>query len=256
LAARDTTGGSSVKRVLILGATSAIAEQTARLFAARGDQLMLVARNPQRLKIISDDLQVRGARDVDYLVADLSDTTTHARLLHDATTRLNGLDLILFAYGSLGDQKACEQDFSDTLQELKTNYLSVLSLLTLIANQFEQQGHGCIVVISSVAGDRGRQSNYVYGSAKGALSIFLQGLRNRLYKSNVQVVTIKPGFVDSPMTREFKKGRLWAKPAAIARGIIKAIDKQKDVVYLPFFWRYIMFIIKLIPEKLFKRLSL
>ena len=245
-----------MKRVLILGATSAIAEHTARLFAARGDQLVLVARNAQRLKTISDDLRVRGARDVDYLVADLSDTTTHARLLHDATTRLDGLDLTLFAYGTLGDQRACEQDFSETIREFKTNCLSVLSLLTLVANQFEQQGSGCIAVISSVAGDRGRQSNYVYGSAKGALSIFLQGLRNRLYKSQVHVVTIKPGFVDSPMTKDFKKGLLWVKPAVIAQGIIKAIDKQRDVVYLPFFWRYIMLIIKLIPEKLFKRLSL
>ena len=245
-----------MKRVLILGATSAIAEHTARLFAARGDQLVLVARNAQRLKTISDDLRVRGARDVDYLVADLSDTTTHARLLHDATTRLDGLDLTLFAYGTLGHQRACEQDFSETIREFKTNCLSVLSLLTLVANQFEQQGSGCLAVISSVAGDRGRQSNYVYGSAKGALSIFLQGLRNRLYKSQVHVVTIKPGFVDSPMTKDFKKGLLWVKPAMIAQGIIKAIDKQRDVVYLPFFWRYIMLIIKLMPEKLFKRLSL
>ena len=245
-----------MKRVLILGASSAIAEQTARLFAVRGDQLLLVARNLQRLKTISDDLRVRGAKEVDYLEADLSDVTSHASLLHDATTRLNGLDLILLAYGTLGDQKTCEQDFSETLKEFKTNCLSVFSLLTLVANQFEQQGHGCIVVISSVAGDRGRQSNYVYGAAKGALSIFLQGLRNRLYKSGVQVITIKPGFVDSPMTKDFKKGLLWVKPEAISRGIIKAIDKKRDVVYLPFFWRYIMLIIKLIPEKLFKRLSL
>lgn len=245
-----------MKRVLILGATSAIAEHTARLFAERGDQLMLVARNAQRLKTISDDLQVRGARDCDYQVADFSDTSTHADLLRNATTRLGGLDIILLAYGTLGDQKACEQDFAIALQELQTNCLSVLSLLTLVANQFEQQGHGCIAVISSVAGDRGRQSNYVYGTAKGALTIFLQGLRNRLSKANVQVLTIKPGFVDSPMTKEFKKGLLWVKPAAIAQGIVKAIEKRKDVVYLPFFWRYIMLIIKLIPEKLFKRLSL
>jgi decaprenylphospho-beta-D-erythro-pentofuranosid-2-ulose 2-reductase len=245
-----------VRRILILGASSAIAEHTARLFAARGEQLVLVARNAQRLKTISDDLRVRGAKDVDYLVADLADTTTHARLLHDATNRLNGLDLILVAYGTLGDQKAGELDYAETLKEFKTNCLSVLSLLTLVANQFEQQGSGCIVVISSVAGDRGRQSNYIYGSAKGALSIFLQGLRNRLYKSKVQVITVKPGFVDSPMTRNFNKGLLWVKPAAIAQGIVAAVEKQKDVVYLPFFWRYIMLIIKLIPEKLFKRLSL
>jgi len=142
------------------------------------------------------------------------------------------------------------------LQELQTNCLSVLSLLTRLANQLEQQGHGCLAVISSVAGDRGRQSNYIYGTAKGALTIFLQGLRNRLGKTGVQVLTIKPGFVDSPMTRDFNKGLLWVKPAKIAEGILKAIDKRKEVVYLPFFWRYIMLIIRLIPEKVFKRLSL
>jgi decaprenylphospho-beta-D-erythro-pentofuranosid-2-ulose 2-reductase len=245
-----------MKRVLILGASSAIAEHTARLFAARGDRLMLVARNAQRLKTISDDLQVRGAKTCDFQVADLSDTRIHADLLRDITTRMDGLDIILIAYGTLGDQKACEQAFATTLQELQINCLSVISLLTLAANQFEQQGHGCLAVISSVAGDRGRQSNYVYGTAKGALSIFLQGLRNRLSRSGVQVLTIKPGFVDSPMTKDFNKGLLWVKPVVIAQGIVKAIDKQKDVVYLPFFWRYIMLIIKFIPEKIFKRLSL
>jgi decaprenylphospho-beta-D-erythro-pentofuranosid-2-ulose 2-reductase len=126
----------------------------------------------------------------------------------------------------------------------------------LLAKQLEQQGHGCIAVISSVAGDRGRQSNYVYGTAKGALSIFLQGLRNRLGKTGVQVLTIKPGFVDSPMTKDFDKGLLWVKPAMIAQGILRAIEKKKEVVYLPFFWRYIMLIIKMIPEKIFKRLTL
>jgi len=142
------------------------------------------------------------------------------------------------------------------MMELQTNFTTVVSLLTLLANLFERQGRGSIAVISSVAGDRGRQSNYVYGAAKGALTIYLQGLRNRLAKANVHVLTIKPGFVDTPMTRDFKKGLLWVGPDVIARGIVKAIDKRKDVAYLPFFWRYIMFIIKIIPERIFKRLSL
>lgn len=245
-----------MKRVLILGATSAIAEHSARLFAARGDQLLLVARNAQRLKTISDDLRVRGACDCDYKVADLADSAGHTALLREATAQMGGLDVVLIAYGTLGDQKAGEQDFAVVMQELQTNCLSALSLLTLLANQLEQQGHGCLAVISSVAGDRGRQSNYIYGTAKGALTIYLQGLRNRLGKTGVQVLTIKPGFVDSPMTRDFNKGLLWVKPAKIAEGILKAIDKNKEVVYLPFFWRYIMLVIKLIPEKLFKRLSL
>lgn len=245
-----------MKRVLILGATSAIAEHTARLFAARGDQLLLVARNAQRLKTISDDLSVRGARDCDYRVADLADSSGHVELLREAAAQLGGLDVVLIAYGTLGDQKAGEQDFADAMREIRTNCLSVLSLCTLLANQLEQQGHGCLAVITSVAGDRGRQSNYIYGTAKGALTIFLQGLRNRLGKTGVQVLTIKPGFVDSPMTRGFDKGLLWVKPAKIAEGILRAIDKKRDVVYLPFFWRYVMIIIRLIPEKIFKRMSL
>lgn len=245
-----------MKRIMILGATSAIAEHTARLFAQRGDMLFLVARNAQRLKTICDDLRVRGAKDCDYRVADLADNATHAQLLKEGTAKLGGVDIVLIAYGTLGDQKACEQNFELTMHELQINCLSVLALSTLIGNQFELQGHGTLSVISSVAGDRGRQSNYIYGTAKGAVNIFLQGLRNRLSRSGVHVLTIKPGFVDTPMTRDFDKGLLWAKPNVVARGIVRAIDKKKDVVYLPFFWRFIMLIIKLIPERIFKKLSL
>ena len=143
-----------------------------------------------------------------------------------------------------------------TLREIDNNGLSVIALCTLLGNRFEAQGSGSIAVISSVAGDRGRQSNYVYGAAKGMVTRFLQGLRNRLAKENVQVLTIKPGFVDTPMTAAFKKGALWAQPADVARGILAAIDKGKDEVYLPGFWRLIMLVIRHIPEFIFKKLSL
>lgn len=245
-----------MKKILILGATSAIAKATARLFAARGDNLFLVARDAHPLVSLAQDLKVRGAAKVLTHSVDLTDQSQHQQLLKQVTTEMDGLDIVLVAYGTLGDQKACEQDFTTTLLELEINCLSVLSLLTHLANQFEQQQSGSIAVISSPAGDRGRQSNYVYGTAKGALSIFMQGLRNRLNKHNVHVLTIKPGFVDTPMTKEFKKGLLWVKPETIAKGIVRAIDKKREVVYLPFFWRFIMLIIKSIPEKIFKRLSL
>ena len=245
-----------MKNILILGATSAIAEETARIFANRGDTLCLVARDESKLESIQRDLEVRGARQVSTLCFDLNDTHRHQQLLTDAISALGKIDIVLLAYGTLGDQEKCEQDFTVTMQELQTNCLSVLSLLTLLANELEKQKSGCIAAISSPAGDRGRQSNYVYGSAKGALSVFLQGMRNRLFKAGVQVITIKPGFVDTPMTRHFKKGLLWVSPSVIALGIVRAIDRKKDIVYLPFFWRYIMLIIKLIPERLFKRLSL
>jgi short-subunit dehydrogenase len=139
---------------------------------------------------------------------------------------------------------------------LQTNGTSVIALLTLLANRFEAQGHGTLAVIGSVAGDRGRQSNYVYGTAKGMLAIFLQGLRNRLHRRGVNVLTIKPGFVDTPMTAGFEKGPLWASPEQVASRIIVAIDKGWDVVYAPAFWRLIMLVITTIPERVFKRLSL
>ena len=143
------------------------------------------------------------------------------------------------------------------MREIETNALSLISLATLAANRFEAEKRGVIAAIASVAGDRGRASNYVYGAAKGMVAIFLSGLRNRLARSGVAVVTIKPAFVDTPMTASFeKKGLLWAKPDAVAAGIVRAIDRRADVVYLPGFWRLIMLVIRHIPEAAFKRLSL
>ena len=245
-----------MKKVMIVGATSAIAGATARIFAADGARILLVARNHERLITLAEDLKICGADIVDVFVLDVNEIEKHDELLTYADKALGGLDIVLIAYGTLSDQQACEQSVSKTLQELNTNGISTIALLTLIANRFEEQGYGCIAAISSVAGDRGRQSNYVYGTAKAALSTFLQGLRNRLYKSGVKVLTIKPGFVDTPMTASFDKGFLWSQPETIARGIVRAIEKKSDIVYLPFFWKGIMIIIKSIPERFFKRLSL
>ena len=245
-----------MSNILILGATSAIAKHTTRLFAADEHSLYLVARNEEKLKSMKQDMLVRGASSVDYESLDLSDETSHSNLINRATETMGSVDTVLVAYGTLGDQKKCEESYENTLKELQVNCLSVISLLTQLANQLEQQGSGSIAVISSPSGDRGRQSNYIYGTAKGALSIFLQGLRNRLAKSKVHVLTIKPGFVDTPMTKDFKKGLLWVGPEVISKGIYNAIKKKREVAYLPFFWRYIMIIIKSIPEKLFKYLSL
>ena len=245
-----------MQKILIIGATSAIAEACAKRFAAQGHSLYLLARNSSKLESLTQDLRVRGATAVHCASFEANALETHQTLLEQVKTELNGLDRVLIAHGTLSDQQACEQSVELTLQELQTNALSVIALLTLLANHFEQQRHGSIAVIGSVAGDRGRQSNYIYGTAKGALGIFLQGLRNRLHKSGVQVLTIKPGFVDTPMTAAFPKGPLWATPEKVAQDIDKAIEKNKDVLYTPGFWLLIMLIIKSIPEKLFKRLSL
>ena len=245
-----------MKKILIIGATSAIAEHCARLWAARGDALYLVARNQEKLEIIQKDLTVRGAAKVATYAMDVNDYDSHTKMLDEAGKSLDGLDTILIAHGTLSNQKACEQDVEITIQEINTNALSTISLLTHIANRFETKKNGTIAVISSVAGDRGRASNYVYGSAKAMVTAFTSGLRQRLYKSNVAVVTIKPGFVDTPMTSEFKKGLLWAKPPKVATAILKAIDQRKSEVYVPAFWWGIALIIKSMPARCFDRIKL
>ncbi len=245
-----------MRKTLIIGATSAIAQATARLLAEAGDSLFLAARNADRLAAMAGDLELRGASAVHTAALDVLAYGQHKPLIDKAIETLGGLDLVLIAHGTLADQQACEQSFELTLEEFEINALSTISLLTHLANVMEQQGQGMIAVISSVAGDRGRQSNYVYGSAKGAVTVFLQGLRNRLHKSGVHVLTIKPGFVDTPMTAEFTKGRLWKPPEAVAASILNAIDKRKDIAFTPWFWRYILLVIRSIPERIFKRLSL
>jgi decaprenylphospho-beta-D-erythro-pentofuranosid-2-ulose 2-reductase len=245
-----------MRKVLIVGATSAIAEAVARLFAAQGDLLYLAGLRAEALEAIATDLRVRGAARVQTEVMDANAIERHAALLDNADAALGGLDTVLVAHGTLSDQAACQQSVALTFQELHTNALSVIALLTLVANRFEAQRSGMIAVISSVAGDRGRQSNYVYGTAKAAVSTFLSGLRQRLHQSGVQVLTIKPGFVDTPMTREFPKGLLWAKPERVARDIVRAMEKGKNVIYTPGFWLLIMRFIKAIPEMLFVKIQL
>jgi hypothetical protein len=166
------------------------------------------------------------------------------------------IDILLIAYGTLPDQAECIANIELTQAEINLNYLSVVSILTGISQLMLKQGSGTIAVISSVAGDRGRKSNYIYGSAKGGLTIFLQGLRNALSEKGVHVLTIKPGFVDTPMTADFKKGLLWVKPEKVANDIVKAVNAKKDVMYSPWFWRWIMLIIKMIPERIFKKMNL
>ena len=245
-----------MRRILIVGATSAIAEATARLFAASGDALFLTARNRERLAAIAVDLRIRGAQ-VEIYGLDINRLDEHETMLNEAVRRLGGLDTALIAHGTSPDQANCQQSISTTLEAFQANALSTIAILTSLANRFEQQRQGVIIVISSVAGDRGRQSNYVYGAAKAAVSTFLQGLRNRLHPAGVQVLTVKPGFVDTPMTAHIaSKGLLWAQPKTVAQGIFRAVEQRRDIVYLPWFWRWIMLAIRLIPESLFKRLKL
>ena len=241
-----------MRRVLVLGATSAIAQETARIFAARGDALHLIARNASRLAAVADDLRARGAAAVTTAVHDLD--LDSGQLVADAAAALGGIEIVLLAQGVLGDPAEYDQSAEAAARVLQTNLVGPVALLTRIAPLLKEGA--CIAAISSVAGDRGRASNGVYGASKAGLDAFLSALRNRLFKRGVRVVTIKPGFVDTPMTAQVPKNALFASPAAVARGIVRAVDGTADVVYLPFFWRFIMLVIRALPERIFKRLSL
>lgn len=242
-------------KILIVGASSAIAHETAKCFAQDGAELFLVGRTASKLATVADDLQARGAQRVETYLLDVSDLTRHQQMFEQALSTLGSLDMLLIAHGTLGDQRKCELSVEETLRELTNNFTSVVSLLTISANYFEQQKRGCIAVISSVAGDRGRKSNYVYGTAKAGVSTFLQGLRNRLASAGVTVLTVKPGFVDTPMTAGIKKGPLFASSRVVGRGVYQAMLKGKDVVYLPWFWLPIILVLKSIPEGIYKKLS-
>lgn len=238
-------------KIAIIGASSALAHETAKLFARDGAELFLVGRTAAKLAAVASDLKVRGAQRVETYLLDLSDLSRHQELLDHILVTLGELDILLIAHGTLGDQRKCEQCVEETLKEFHNNCTSIISLLTISANYFAQRRRGCIAVISSVAGDRGRRSNYVYGTAKAALTAFLQGLRSRLSSSGVTVLTVKPGLVATPMIAHKRKSLLTANAQLVGRDIYVAILRKKDVLYTPWFWRPIMFFVKIIPEGLF-----
>lgn len=243
-------------RVLIIGATSAIAGETARAYACRGARLFLVGRDEARLAALRDDLRVRGAAQVETGLLDVSQISRHQEVIEAALASLGELDVALIAHGTLPDQARCQERVGDTLDAMQINFTSTVAMLTSLANYFEARGKGCIAVITSVAGDRGRQSNYVYGAAKGGIDRFLQGLRQRLFRSGVAVITIKPGFVDTPMTAGVKKNLLFTDAQRVGSSLHRAIERRRNVVYIPWFWRPIMAVVKCLPEGVFKRLQL
>jgi decaprenylphospho-beta-D-erythro-pentofuranosid-2-ulose 2-reductase len=244
------------KRILVLGATSGIAEACVRLWAGRGDSLYLVARNADRLAVVAADARTRGASHVDTAVTNLDDTAAHPELLAHAINSLGGLDIAFLALGVLGDQAEAERNFAAANQILHTNYTAPVSLLTWLANYTAQRHAGTLAVLSSVAGERGRKSNYVYGSSKAGLTAFVDGLRNRIDRDGVRVMTIKPGPVKTAMTESMKGNAKFADVDAVAAALVKAIDKGTDIVYVPGIWRIIMAVIRAIPESIFKKLNL
>lgn len=241
--------------ILLFGATSAIAAEVAVLYARRGARLHLVARNAAKLDAVRARCADLGAT-VTTTVADFDRLDENATVVADAIAALGGpLDVALIAHGELGDQLATERDFAAAEAILRTNLSSVVSLVVPLANHLEQQRGGRLGVITSVAGERGRPRNYTYGAAKGALGLYLQGVRTRLYTSGAGVTTIKLGPVDTPMTRDHAKHALFGKPAGVARDIVAALDAGAGEVYVPSFWALIMPVVRNMPEALIQRLG-
>jgi short-subunit dehydrogenase len=241
---------------LITGATSAIAQEAARHFAVDGDAFLLVGRNPDKLTAVAGDLRARGAKEVRTEVVDLIDLARCSRLIEEAVEQLGGLDALLVAQGTLPDQSACEADPAQALREFSLNAMGPITLLLKAAAYFETQHSGCLAVITSVAGVRGRRTNYVYGSAKAAVSTFLEGLRGRMRDAGVSVVDIRPGFVDTPMTAHLPKKALFATAESVGERVYRAMVSGDAVVYTPWFWRWIALVIQLIPRSIFVKLSI
>ncbi len=240
--------------ILIIGAKSDIAKAAAREYAKHGYDLYLAARNVSELDEFTNDIIARTERTVKTIELDILDYKSHQAFYDQLEEKPLG---VISAIGYLGEQEKAESDFKEAQRIMDTNYTGVVSLFNIIADDFEKRKSGFIVGISSVAGDRGRMSNYIYGSAKAALTTYLSGLRNRLYDAQVHVLTVKPGFVATKMTEGMDlPEQLTAQPEEVAEDIYNAQQKNKDVLYVKWMWRWVMLIIKMIPEWKFKRMSI
>jgi decaprenylphospho-beta-D-erythro-pentofuranosid-2-ulose 2-reductase len=240
------------EHVAIFGATSAIAAEVARLYAARGARLYLVARDADKLAALGAELaaQLAGSAQQDFDRTDAADGCVEG-----AIRMLGHIDVALIAHGLLGDQRESELDARVAEQIARTNYLSVVALAIPLANHFEARRAGHLAVLSSVAAERGRPRNYTYAAAKSALNTYLQGVRSRLYRFGVQVHTLKLGPVETPMTVNHPKNALFTQPAPAARGVLRAIDRGVAEAYVPAFWRLIMPIVRNLPEAVFQRVG-
>lgn len=242
--------------VLILGAGSAIARALAREMASRGARLHLAARDIEEVERSARDLEVRYQVPVTWSRVEATDYASHAGVIAEAARQMGGLDGVVVAFGYLGQQARARRDFDEVRRILDVNFTGAASLLSHAANYLEERKRGFLVGLASVAGDRGRASNYAYGAAKGALALYLSGLRQRLAGVGVRVLTVKPGFVDTPMTFGMPGLFLVAPPGQVARDIVRALERGDEVIYTPWFWWAIMSLLKALPEKVFKRLKL
>lgn len=248
---------TEAKRAVILGALSAIGEATARLYAAEGWTLALAGRDPQKLAAVAADLKTRGALRAEVVALDLATEPDIPAAFDRMVQAIGGVDDVLLFYGVLGDQKAAERDPAEAARLIGVNYVSAAQWCLAAANLLERQGRGSLVVVGSVAGDRGRQSNYIYGSAKAGLAALVAGIAHRLHGSGARAVLVKPGFVETPMTAGMKRGGpLWASPEKVAALVRKAAEGGAPVVYAPGFWRWIMLAIRNVPAPVLHRTKL
>lgn len=239
------------ERVVIFGATSAIAVEIARAYAGRGARLFLVARNAEKLAALVAEF---GPACAGSASADLTDVAHSELLVGQAQAALGELDVAIIAQGYLGDQLASERDLRETRRIFETNLASVIALVIPLANYFEGRGAGHLAVLGSVAGERGRPRNYTYGAAKAALAVYMQGVRARLGARGVGVHLIKLGPVDTPMTVDHRKNLLFARPPGVANAIVRAIDAGRGEPYVPWFWQVIMAVVRVVPDALFRRI--
>jgi short-subunit dehydrogenase len=243
--------------VIILGGSSDIARALADALAARGNRLLLAGRDIEDLQRTAADLETRHQTMVVPMAFDATDYPSHGSFFSECARRLDEVEGVIVCYGFMADQAAAQEHFDLAKKTIDVNYTSVVSIMEIAAQYMARRGRGYLAGISSVAGDRGRQSNYIYGSSKAGLSAYLQGLRNRLAHENVHVMTIKPGFVDTAMTWGLiKDGPLTGQPARVAQDIVRALDRRRNVVYTVWPWRWVMAIIRAIPESIFKKLKL
>lgn len=248
---------TSLGGIVILGPTSAIARAVAGVFAAKGHALVLAGRDTEEIETMAADLGVRYGVSVHGLPWDATYFDTHAQVVEACAELLDdSIEGVVLCSGYMPEQEDAQTDWDNARRTIDVTYTGSVSMLNIFATRFESQRHGFICAISSVAGDRGRQSNYLYGSAKAGLSAYLQGLRNRLFPAGVHVLTVKPGFMDTAMTWGLDGMFLVASPEYVGQRIVRAIEKRRNVLYVPWFWRYIMLIIRHIPESIFKRMRM
>ena len=246
---------AKLSKILVFGATSAIVKEILKLYANENLSFFLTARDNEKLKSISDELLSMGAEQVEIDEFDALNPESIDKTIDKCLSIFPDIDGVLIAHGILPDQKECETNYEAVKEAFEVNFLSAVKITTIMANYFEKRGRGFIGAISSIAGERGRQKNYIYGSTKGALTTYLSGLRQRMNNKGVKVLTIIPGVIDTPMTSKFPDRFFYTTPQKIAKKIKKAIEKDRDVIYCPNYWKYIMLLIRIIPERIFKQFN-